>query len=108
MDRETKMVVSEKKTKAMIFNFTDNHQFTTRLQLKGQNVEIVDHMKILCTVINSNLSWNDNCQLIIKKVNACMRLMRRENAIDPHAYGGACSCVCFGKHFLITRTNELK
>ena len=74
---QQKMVLSEKKTKAMIFNFTDNHQFTTRLELKGQNVEIVDQMKILGTVIKSNLSWNDNCQLIIKKVNARMQLLRR-------------------------------
>ena len=40
------MVISEKKTKAMIVNFTDNHQFHTRLQLKGQNVEVVPKMKI--------------------------------------------------------------
>jgi hypothetical protein len=77
-----KMVVSEKKTKAMIFNFTDNHQFTTRLQLKGQNVEIVDHMKILGTVIKSNLSLNDNCQLIIKKVIARMLFLR-----SIHSFG---------------------
>ena len=37
-----KMIISEKKTKAMIFNFTDKFQFTTRLQLKDKNVEVVD------------------------------------------------------------------
>ena len=71
-----KMIISEKKTKAMIFNYTNNHQFTTRLELKGQNVEIVQQMKILGTVINSDLSWNDNCDAIIKKVNARMSLLR--------------------------------
>ena len=80
MDRKAED--GEKKTKAMIFNFTDKHQFTTRLQIKGQNVEIVDNMKILGTVINSNLSWNDNCQLIIKKVNARMQLLR-----SIHSFG---------------------
>ena len=70
------MIISEKKTKAMIFNFTQNHQFTTRLELKGQKIEIVDKMKILGTVINSNLSWDDNCNAIIKKVNARMQLLR--------------------------------
>ena len=39
-----KMIISEKKTKAMIFNFTDNYKFTTRLQVKENNVEIVDKM----------------------------------------------------------------
>ena len=60
----------------MIFNYTHNHQFTTRLALKGQNIEIVDQMKILGTVINSDLSWSDNCNMIIKKVNARMQLLR--------------------------------
>ena len=39
-----KMIISEKKTKAMIFNFMDNYQFTTRLQLKGNKIEVADQM----------------------------------------------------------------
>ena len=71
-----KMQISEKKTKAMIFNFTDNYQFSTRLNLKGTNIEIVDKMKILGTIINNQLSWDDNCNEIIKKVNSRMQLIR--------------------------------
>ena len=71
-----KMIISEKKTKAMLFNFTDKYQFSTRLQLKGQNVQIVDQMKFLGTVVNSDLTWTDNCMLIIKKVNNRMQLIR--------------------------------
>ena len=70
------MIISQKKTKAMIINFTDNHQFTTRLQLKGENIEVVNKMKILGTIIKDDLSWDDNCALIIKKVNARMQLLR--------------------------------
>ena len=73
---EHKMVISEKKTKAMIFNFTDNYKFTTRIKLKGSNIEVVDSMKILGTVVNTKLSWDENCSLIIKKVNARMQLLR--------------------------------
>ena len=32
------MQISEKKTKAMIFNFTENYQFTTRPNLKETNM----------------------------------------------------------------------
>ena len=71
-----KMIISEKKTKAMVFNFTDKYQFTTRLNLKGTNIEVVEKMKILGTVINTNLSWDENCDLLIKKVNARMQLLR--------------------------------
>ena len=71
-----KMEISEKKTKAMIFNFTNNYQFTTRLQLKGSNVEIVDKMKILGTIVNNQLTWDDNCNQLIRKVNSRMQLIR--------------------------------
>ena len=71
-----KMIISEKKTKIMLFNFTEKYQFTTRLDLKGTNIEIVDKMKILGTIVNTNLSWDDNCNLLIKKVNARMQLLR--------------------------------
>ena len=33
---QQEMIITEKKTKAMIVNFTNNHQFHTKLQLKGQ------------------------------------------------------------------------
>ena len=33
-------------------------------------------MKILGTVVNTKLSWDENCSLIIKKVNARMQLLR--------------------------------
>ena len=71
-----KMIINQKKTKAMIFNFTDKFQFTTRLQLKNENIEIVDRMKILGTVVTKSLSWDENCQYLIKKVNARMQLLR--------------------------------
>ena len=73
---EHKMVINAKKTKAMVFNFTNNHQFTTRLQLKRQNIEVVEEMKILGTIVKNNLSWDDNCQHLIRKVNARMQLLR--------------------------------
>ena len=65
-----KMIMNQKKTMAMIFNFTDNHKFTTHLHLKG------DSMKILGTIVNDRMSWDENCQYIIKKVNAPMQLYR--------------------------------
>ena len=71
-----KMIINQKKTKAMIFNFTEKFQFTTRLQLKNENIDIVDRMKILGTIVTKSLSWDENCQHLIKKVNARMQLLR--------------------------------
>ena len=61
-----KMKISQEKTKAMIINFTDNYQFNTRLQLNGTNIEMVDKMKILGTIVNDKLTWDDNCAELVK------------------------------------------
>ena len=70
------MKISQPKTKAMIYNFTQNYQFTTRLELKGANVDIVDSMKVLGTIITNTLSWDKNCDNIVRKINARMQLLR--------------------------------
>ena len=61
----------------MVVNYTDSYQCHTRMELKGQNVQIVDKMKILGTIITDQISWTENCNLLIKKVNARMQLIRK-------------------------------
>ena len=72
-----KMLLNENKTKAMVVNFTTNYQFTTRLNLNNQNIDVVNKMKILGTPINNKLDWNDNCKNIIAKVNKRMVFLRK-------------------------------
>ena len=74
--RQLKMEISKLKTKAMIVNFTEKYQFNTRLKLNGENTEVVDKMKILGTIINNTLTWDENCTELIKKGNARMALLR--------------------------------
>ena len=61
----------------MIFNFTKNYQFTTRLALSGENVEVVSETKLLGTIISDNLTWNSNTANIVKRTNARMLLLRK-------------------------------
>ena len=75
--KNQQMLISEKKTKSMIFNFTKNYQFHTRMKLNDQNIEIVKKMKILGTIFTDNFSWDENCASIIKKVNARMQLLHK-------------------------------
>ena len=70
------MEINEKKTKALIINFTNNYQFTTRINLKGELIEIADSMKILGVTINNQLSWNENMAILVRKVNQRMQLLR--------------------------------
>ena len=71
------MLINEKKTKSMIINFTNNYQFTTRLLLNETNIEIVDKMKILGTIITDKLTWTENCKELISRVNKRMLLLKQ-------------------------------
>ena len=113
---EHKMIISQQKTKAMIINYTDNYQFSTRLHLKGENIEIVDKMKILGTIVTNQLSWNENCDLLIRKVNARMTLLRgvlnfgAKNEEMVHLWKTFCRSVleqsCVVWHSSLTQENK--
>ena len=72
-----KMQINEKKTKSMIINFTNNYKFTTKMELNNSSFEVVEKMKILGTTITDKLSWNENCNNIIQKVNQRMLLLKK-------------------------------
>ena len=72
-----KMLINSKKTKTMLFNFTEKYQFGTRLMLKNEPLEIVDSTRLLGTIISSDFSWDLNTSSIVKKANARMQLVRK-------------------------------
>ena len=72
-----KMKINEKKTKAMIFNFSKKFQFSSRLKLKGENIEFINETKLLGTIIQNDLKWNQNTRQLILKANARMELLRK-------------------------------
>ena len=71
------MMVNEKKTKTMLFNYTDNYQFGTRLSINDQNIEVIDSTRLLGTIISTDLTWDLNTAEIVKKANARMELLRK-------------------------------
>ena len=71
------MILNEKKTKNLIFNFTDKYQFATRLVVNGERVETISNTKLLGTIISDDLSWDLNTKSIVQKANARMELLRR-------------------------------
>ena len=71
------MRLNEKKTNNMIFNFSRNHQFTTKLSLNGNNIEVLSEVKLLGTVITSDLKWNKNTKELVKKAYKRMQLLNR-------------------------------
>ena len=72
-----KMVLNQKKTKVMLFNFTDNYKFTTRLELNSENIEVVNQAKLLGVVITDDLKWDKNTEYLVKKTYSRMQLLRK-------------------------------
>ena len=71
------MVLNEKKTKYMIFNFSKKYPFSTRLELKNTKIERISEIKLLGTVITDDLKWERNTAELVKKGNARMRLLTK-------------------------------
>ena len=80
---DQKMQINENKTKNMIFNFTDKYQFSTRLVLNDQNIEVLNSTKLLGTIICDDLKWDLNTSNIVKKSNARMQLLRKVTSFGP-------------------------
>ena len=69
--------IYERKSKTILFNFTRNYQFSTRLAIEGQVLEIVQKTKLLGTIVSNDLKWNKSTELIVKKANKRMELLRK-------------------------------
>ena len=70
-------MLNQQKTKAIIFNFTQSYQFSTRLKLESENIDVVEESKLLGLKITNDLKWSKNTQFIIKKAHARMELLRK-------------------------------
>ena len=78
--KSKKMLLNENKCKSMIFNFTRNSQFTTKLEINDQNIEVVKSTKLLGTILTDDLKWDANTTSIIRKANASMEILRKTAA----------------------------
>ena len=73
--KKKKMIINQKKTKNMIFNFTKKHKFTTRLEVNKENVEVIEEVKLLGTIKTNDIKWDKNTTHIVKKAWRRMQLL---------------------------------
>ena len=71
------MILNQKKTKMMIFNFTDNYKFTARLELNSEHLDVVQKAKLLGVIITDDLKWDENTTALVKRANARLELLRK-------------------------------
>ena len=59
----------------MLFNLTNKHKFTTRLNENEQNIEVVSEFKLLGTILTDDLKWGRNTSYLVKKAYMRMQLL---------------------------------
>ena len=75
--KDNKMVLNTKKSNVMIFNFTNDHQFASRLYLGGQLLDTISETKLLGVKITSDLKWHKNSDMLVKKGYQRMQMLQK-------------------------------
>ena len=57
--------------------------FTTRLKLNSDSLEVVDRAKLLGVLITDDLKWDANTEMLVKKANSRMELLRKVASFNP-------------------------
>ena len=68
--------------KLVIFNFSNNYKFTTRPALDDETLEVVDQAKLL-GVLTNDLKWDANTEMLVKKANTRIELLRKAASFSP-------------------------
>ena len=71
------MQLNLEKSKYMIFNFTKDHAFSTRLYLNGSKIDQVKETQLLGVTLRDDLSWKSNTANIVKKAYKRMIILKR-------------------------------
>ena len=79
---DNKMKLNESKSKVIVFNYTRNYQFATRIHLNNTLLETISETRLLGTIISSDLSWEKNTQYITKRGYARMTILRKLYEFD--------------------------
>ena len=76
------MQLNEKKSNVMIFNYTRNYQFSTRIHLNNSLLETIGETKLLGTIISSDLTWHKNSKFLTQKGYQRMTILRNLYEFD--------------------------
>ena len=82
--KSKKMKLNIRKTKNMLFNFSKKHQFSTKLSLMNEDIEMVQETKLLGTVITDQITWDRNTEELTKKALKRMQLLNAAPAFTSN------------------------
>ena len=61
----------------MIFNFTKDFQFWSRIEMEGEIMRFARETKLLGVLVNDRLNWDNNTVSLVRRANARMRLLHK-------------------------------
>ena len=61
----------------MIFNFTKDFQYSSRIEMEGEIVGFARDTKLLEVLVNDRLNWDNNTVSLVRRANARMRLLHK-------------------------------
>ena len=71
-----------KKSNYMIFNFTREYQFNCRLKIEDTLLEAIEETKLLGMIITSDLKWQKNTDMLVRKGFQRMRMIQKLKSFD--------------------------
>ena len=77
------LVIKEKKTHLMKFNFSRSSDFPPEISIQGfdDNIEVVSKTKLLGVMLTSDLKWNANTEYMCNKAYKKLWILRRLKAL---------------------------
>ena len=72
-----KMKINHKKSKFMLFNPCTSLDFMPDFEMEGQEIQLVEEMRLLGLIIRSDMKWTANTDFIVKKGFKKLWMMRR-------------------------------
>ena len=75
--RRNEMKLNFRKTKAMVFNPCTSIDFSPEFLLDGNDIQVVDEIRLLGLVITSDLKWTSNTENLVNKANKILWILRR-------------------------------
>ena len=76
------MKLNVEKTQYMLFNFSTNYQFNTRLNLNGSKIDQVHQTKLLGLVLRDDLKWKSNTDELTRRAYSRMLILRNLYKFD--------------------------
>ena len=74
---KNEMMINFKKTKVIVFNPCTSIDFSPEFSLDGNDLEVVDEVRLLGLILRSDMKWTSNTKNLVSRANKKLWIIRR-------------------------------